>query len=66
MLTVGLDVHFRKSSLCILDANGKIAAQRQVHGHWDKVVAKIKLPDDIRDWFRRTLMAWCHDHQAEA
>jgi len=28
--------------------------------------AKIKLPDDIRDWFRRTLMAWCHDHQAEA
>jgi len=41
MLTVGLDVHFRKSSLCILDSNGKIAGQRQVHGHWDKVVEEL-------------------------
>jgi transposase len=41
MLTVGLDVHFRKSSLCVLDENGKTVRQRQVRGHWDAVVEEL-------------------------
>jgi transposase len=41
MLTVGLDVHFRKSSLCILDDNGKMLRELQVQGHWDKVVEEL-------------------------
>jgi hypothetical protein len=27
--------------------------------------ARIKLPEDIRDWFRRMLVGWSHDHQAD-
>lgn len=41
MLTVGLDVHFRKSSLCILDDNGKMLRELQVQGHWDQMVAEL-------------------------
>ena len=37
MLTVGLDVHFNKSSMCVLDENGKAVKQRQIKGHqWQK------------------------------
>jgi transposase len=41
MLTVGLDVHFRKSSLCILDENGKVLKEEQVVGGWDRVVERL-------------------------
>ena len=50
MLTVGLDVHFRKSSLCVLDENGKKVWQQQVVGHWGAVVeelARLKEPFQI-------------------
>ena len=41
MLTVGLDVHFRKSSLCVLDENGKKVRQHEVKGHWNQVVEEL-------------------------
>jgi len=41
MLTVGLDVHFRKSSLCVLDENGKKVRQVEVRGPWSEVVREL-------------------------
>src|SRR3982751_5327760 len=41
MLTVGLDVHFRKSSLCVLDARGKVLGEEQVLGGWERVVERL-------------------------
>jgi len=49
MFTVGLDVHFDKSSLCVLDANGKVVREQQVRGHWDQVVQELgKLKEPFR------------------
>jgi transposase len=42
MLTVGLDVHFRKSSLCILDDNGKVVRQHEVRGHWPELIGELE------------------------
>jgi transposase len=41
MLTVGLDVHFRKSSLCLLDDNGKVIQEKQVLGTWPEVINEL-------------------------
>ena len=41
MLTVGLDVHFRKSSLCVLDENGKTVREQEVKGHWTEVLKEL-------------------------
>lgn len=38
MWSVGLDVHQRSSTLCILDENGKRVKQQQVRGSWQKVM----------------------------
>jgi transposase len=42
MLTVGLDVHFRKSSLCLLDEHGKVLGQKQLTGTWSAVIDELK------------------------
>src|SRR6266550_4982098 len=50
MLTVGLDVHFNKSSMCVLDENGKELRQRQIKGHWPALLeelGKIKEPFQV-------------------
>jgi transposase len=50
MLTVGLDVHFRKSSLCILNEHGKVDRRCEVKGPWPQVVeelGRIKEPFQI-------------------
>jgi transposase len=45
MYYVGLDVHARRSSLCILDGHGKTVKQMQVVGGWDKLLGEVaKLP----------------------
>jgi transposase len=47
MLFVGLDVHARQSSLCVLDENGRQRQARTMHGPWEKIlraVAEIKEP----------------------
>jgi transposase len=38
---VGLDVHQRRSSLCILDANGKTVNAFEVKGNWTQLLARI-------------------------
>jgi len=50
MLYVGLDVHLKQSTYCILDDNGKRVKTHTVKGPWDamvKEIAKIKSPFKI-------------------
>lgn len=42
MLFIGLDVHLRSSSMCILDRNGKRVKQIKVRGHCSKAVAELE------------------------
>jgi transposase len=42
MLFVGLDYHVKRSSLCVLDENGKKLLQRDVMGSWIKVIDALK------------------------
>jgi transposase len=42
MLFVGLDVHYRSSTLCILNASGKVVKQMRVQGHWPAVIAVLE------------------------
>jgi transposase len=42
MWTIGLDVHQRSSSLCILDENGKTVKQMKVRGGWDSLIEVLK------------------------
>jgi transposase len=46
MLTVGLDVHWRRSTFCVLDANGKRLETRTVRGRWSKVLEELKKVKD--------------------
>jgi transposase len=56
MLTVGLDVHFRKSSLCILDGNGKVLEEEQVLGGWESVVERLgKLSEPFKICYEASL-----------
>jgi hypothetical protein len=41
MLTVGLDVHFGKSQMCVLDAHGQVLKEQMVLGPWSEVVAQL-------------------------
>ena len=41
MLTIGLDVHWRRSTFCVLDANGKHLRTRTVRGRWSKVLEEL-------------------------
>lgn len=42
MLTIGLDVHFSKSRLCVLDDQGKLVRDQEVRGHWDTLAGELK------------------------
>ena len=42
MLAAGLDVHWRRSTFCVLDANGKHLETRTVRGRWSKVLEELK------------------------
>ena len=42
MLYVGLDVHTRRSSMCILNNDGKIVKQELIQGMWPKVMDRLK------------------------
>lgn len=49
MLTVGLDVHFGKSQMCVLDGNGKRIREREIKGPWTAVVEELgKLPEEFQ------------------
>ncbi len=42
MWYVGLDVHLRRTNVCILDENGKRVKQFAVYGTWDKVISQLE------------------------
>jgi transposase len=45
MFFVGLDVHQKRSSVCILDGNGKKVKELAVLGNWERLVEEVtKLP----------------------
>jgi transposase len=41
MFYIGLDVHQKRSSLCILNAQGKKVKESVVHGDWDQLVNAV-------------------------
>ena len=41
MYSVGIDVHAKRSSICILDQNGKLHKHLQVRGTWPKLMQAI-------------------------
>jgi len=41
MLFVGPDVHWRQSTFCVLDGNGRHLRARAARGTWDKVLAEL-------------------------
>lgn len=56
MLTVGLDVHFDKSQLCVLDAHGKVLREQPVRGHWSEVVQELgRLKEPFRVCYEASL-----------
>ena len=41
MYYVGLDVHYRTSTYCILNAHGKERKCETVRGHWTKLLERL-------------------------
>jgi len=41
MLNIGMDVHLKRTSLCVLDQNGKTLSERTIRGSWDKVIEEV-------------------------
>ena len=42
MWSIGLDVHQRQSSVCILDSNGKRIKEFPVRGRWSKLIERLE------------------------
>ena len=45
MLYVGLDVHQKRSSICILNQDGKTVKQELVNGRWPQVIDRLRRID---------------------
>jgi transposase len=43
MLYVGLDVHQCRSSMCILNSDGKVVKQEQINARWPQVIDRLRL-----------------------
>ena len=41
MKYVGLDVHARRSTFCVLDSQGRKVRSATIHGSWDKVLSEL-------------------------
>ncbi len=41
MLYVGLDVHWKQSTFCVLDGNGRHLRTHSMRGPWDKLLLKL-------------------------
>ena len=41
MWYVGLDVHTRRSTFCVLDSQGRKVRSATIHGSWDKVLSEL-------------------------
>src|SRR5690349_7554351 len=63
MLTVGLDVHDRRSEICVLDCEGKLKLQRSVRGSPREVIAELeKLKQPFRICYEASCSAgWLYD-----
>ena len=42
MLYVGLDAHHKRSSLCILNQDGKVVKKEQINGPWPAVIDRLR------------------------
>lgn len=42
MFHIGLDVHWKTTTVCILNGNGKKVKTKKIIGHWDRVMAFLK------------------------
>lgn len=64
MFHIGLDVHERTSSLCILDANGRIVNRHVVKGHPRRVLEWLRgFEEPFAICFEAsTNYGWLHDH----
>ncbi|WP_287934269.1 IS110 family transposase [Arthrobacter sp.] len=60
---VGLDCHQHRSSICILDPNGKIVKQQTVHGRWPQVIdVMAQLPRPFSVCFEASAgYGWLHE-----
>ena len=68
MFTVGLDVHWRRSSLEILDDSGKLDKHLTVHGSWQKLMQVIdqQVPRPFQVCFEASCgYGWVHDELAK-
>ena len=45
MWSIGIDVHQRKSQVCILDENGKPVKQTMIHGTWTRLLEFLERVD---------------------
>ncbi len=60
MLYIGMDVHVKRSSICVLDENGKQLMAREVKGNWEKAVEEIKrIGDKYLDYMSICFEASC-------
>ncbi len=41
MLYVGLDVHLKRSSVCVLNENGKQVLAAMIRGRWNSVIEEV-------------------------
>ena len=41
MRYVGLDVHWRQSTICVLDARGQKVSMQTIRGGWSKVLEEL-------------------------
>ena len=46
MWHIGLDVHQKTSTICILDENGKGIQKRTIRGRWDRLIAELQDIDE--------------------
>jgi len=56
MLHVGMDVHWKTTTICILDENGHEVKHQQIRGGWDRVLSVMK---QIRQPFQVAFEASC-------
>jgi transposase len=68
MYSLGLDIHQRRSSACILDENGKVVKERQVLGSWGRLLMEVQrwraeLPGPLAVCYEASCgYGYLHDH----
>ncbi len=55
MRYVGLDAHWRQSTICVLDHRGQKLLSRTIKGPWSKVLEEVPGDNYISPWTTPTL-----------